>query len=138
MNKFILDKLDKVEEKIEEIRVHNSRLEESIKSHELVDEKIHESIKSLAEKMLSNMSNMSQSLGEYNVLLDQHMRRTEITEENLQIFRDEIRPILELHMNEKIIKEHKQNTFKKYMKYIAGITAILSMASYILKLLEVF
>lgn len=138
MSRFILDKLEKVEDKLEEVRIKYSRLEESFKNHEDIDEKIHQSVEDMADNMNQQMSTISKSLDTYNNLLMDHMRRTEIAEENIKVIHRSMRPLLVDHRERGIIEAYADKKWKMRMKWVGGASAVLGLALTIMKLLDIF
>ena len=138
MNRFILDKLEKVDDKLEEVRVKYSRLEQSFKAHEHLDEKIHSSVEEMSKDLNSQMTSMCESIEKYNLLLQEHMRRTEIAEKSLSILKDQVTPMYSLYKERNIINTYKSKTWKSYMKWTASVTTVAGAIIAIAKVFELF
>lgn len=138
MNRFILDKLEKVDDKLEEAKIQHSRLEEAFLRHEAIDDQIHESVKTISDNVSTQMSEISSSLARYNDLLQDHMRRTELAEASLSILHEKVDPIYEAHQNSLFLKNYKNNTFKNRIKWLGAIATGLGVIMSIMKLMEIF
>lgn len=138
MNRFILDKLEKVDDKLEEVRVKYAQIEEAFRSHEDLDEKIHKSVEKMSEDMSAQMTVMCKSLDQYNDLLQEHMRRTEIAESNITILKDRVEPMWKQHEKQEIIEAYADKKWKTRMKWIAGIGTAAGTILTIMKLLNIF
>lgn len=138
MNRFILDKLEKVDDKLEEVRVKYSHLEQSFKAHEHLDEKIHDSVETMSKDLNDQMTVMCESIEKYNLLLQEHMRRTEIAEKNILTLNDQVAPMFAIYKERNIISTYKSKTWKSYTKWIAGITTVSGAIIALAKVFELF
>lgn len=138
MNRFILDKLEKVDDKLEEVRVKYSKLEESFRSHEKVDEEIHNSVRKMATDLGAQFAKVSECLDTYNSLLQDHMRRTEIAEEHLKTLTQKVDPMYEIHKKREIITTYNNTQLKSYVKWAAAISAVGGAIITLAKVFELF
>ena len=138
MNRFILDKLDKVDDKLEEVRLKYTRLESSLKNHETIDEKIHQSVEKMASEMNVQMSTICDSLDQYNALLQEHMRRTELAEESITILVNKVSPVIEDFNTRGIIESYADKKWKTRMKWLGAIATATGVIISVLKLFNIF
>jgi len=138
INRFILDKLEKVDDKLEEVRLKYSRLEDSLKSHEGLDRRIHASVEKMSDDISQQMGAISTSLDKYNELLNDHMRRTEIAEEHLKLLNTKVSPMWDKYKEREIITNHSNERLKTSLKWLAGISTLLGVILSVMKLLEIF
>lgn len=109
----MLNKLDKLDEKLDDIKVDQAETRIALEKHERRDEEIHNDVK----QMGAEIAHQSKLLGEYNESLREHMRRTELLE-------NKVEPIHKEWLNKKIVKRHNVKTWKKIVAISAGITAV--------------
>jgi len=76
IQQFILNKLEKLDEKLDEVREHNASMRASFDSHVVIDKEIHDEVIKLADS-IDKHSNL---LDQYNQQLEIHMKRTDILE----------------------------------------------------------
>ncbi len=111
INEFILNKLDKLDNKLDNIKDDQAETRVALENHEKRDEEIHQDVK----KMGSELANQSKLLGEYNQSLREHMRRTQMLE-------DKVDPMHKEWADRQVIVKHKMKTWKKIAAFI-GIAA---------------
>lgn len=138
INNFILDKLEKVDDKLEEVRLKYSKLEESFKTHQSSDEKIHKSVENMADEVGQKMTEISKSLDGYNELLKQHIRRTEIAEQNIENIKEAIQPVITEYCEKKIITRYDAKIWKNIAMYTGAISTLVGLVIGLMKLLEFF
>jgi len=130
-------KIDDVEAKIEEVRIDSALLRESIAKHEALDKEIHDSIKGMADDTHASINKINNSLSDYNTLLKEHIRRTEIAEGNIATIKSAIQPVIKEHQERQIVRQHSMKTWKKVTLILGGVSTALGVVAYVLKLLEI-
>jgi len=79
IQQFILNKLEKLDEKLDEVREHNASMRASFDSHVVIDREIHQEVVKLGD----NIDKHSRLLDTYNQQLEIHMKRTDILEKKV-------------------------------------------------------
>lgn len=145
INRFILDKLEKVDDKVEGLKVETAKLKQAFTNHEHVDKEIHDSIKEMAEKFNIQLNSMSQLMSQYNGLLKNHIRRTDIAELNIDEIKKAMQPLIKEFQQERLLKETaerqsiEQNIKLKTMVSRLTIGSLgLGIIISILKIFEIF
>jgi hypothetical protein len=113
IQQFILNKLDKLDEKLDEVREHNAAIKASFESHAVKDEEIHGEVIKLGD----NIDRHSKLLDEYNRQLEEHMRRTEILE-------NKVLPLVIEKNEQKAVDKWKDSRLNKTMKIFGWLSAI--------------
>jgi len=113
IQQFILNKLDKLDEKLDEVREHNIRMSTSFDSHVIIDKEIHEEVIKLADS-ISKHSNL---LDQYNQQLEIHIKRTDILE-------NKVLPLLEEKNELETVKKWRDGRWAKAAKIAGWLSAI--------------
>lgn len=121
---FLLNKLDKLEEKLDQVREDQAETRAALIGHERRDEEIHVEVK----KITSELINQSKLLGDYNHSLREHMRRTELLENKLE-------PIHIKFEEDKLKDSLKMKTWKKVLAILGGLATIAALAVSIAELM---
>lgn len=106
INEFILNRLDKSEEK---------------------QEKRDEEIRSALSDVGDELSNQSKLLSEYNQSLREHMKRTRMLE-------DKVEPMHKEWADAKVVEKHKMKTWKKVMVGLGIAGAVVGLLTGIAQL----
>ena len=138
VNRFILDKLEKVDDKLEEVRIKYAKMEEAFQNHEELDEKIHESVEKMSDDMMAHMNTMCQSLDKYNTLLQEHMRRTAISEQRLHVLTQATEPIIKKYAVDQAIEERISTKIKRWSSKIGIVSLILGVIISAMRIFEIF
>lgn len=126
IEQFIFNKLEKLDEKLDEVREHNASIKASFQSHVNIDEKIHEEVLKLAE----SIDKHSKLLDDYNKQLEIHIKRTDLLEK-------QIVPVVIEHAEQKIVHKHRSLKFKKIAKIIGYLTAAAGCITAIVQALKI-
>ena len=126
INEFLLSKLDKLDEKLDDIKTQQVESKIALQSHEERDKLIHEDVKEATVQL----GEQTKLLGEYNKSLQEHMRRTELLEKKVE-------PLHVEYVDKEVSKKIKAEKRKKLIKQltvagivigiIAGIVQIITM-----------
>jgi predicted nuclease with TOPRIM domain len=125
INEFILSKLDKLDEKLDDIKLDQSETRQALESHEKRDEEIHQDVK----KMSVELVNQSKMLNDYNQSLREHMRRTDLLEEI-------VKPIHQDWAERQVVEKHKMKTWKKVVAAIGIATTIVGLIAGVIQLID--
>jgi hypothetical protein len=113
IQQYILNKLEKLDEKLDEVREHNASMKAAFESHAVVDDRIHSEVMRLSD----NIDKHSKLLDEYNKQLEEHMKRTEILE-------NKVLPLVVEKHEEKAVEKWKESKFKRTMKILGWLSAV--------------
>ena len=113
VQQFILNKLEKLDEKIDEVREHNAAIKLAFETHILRNEDIHSEVVRLGDS-IDKHSNL---LDEYNQQLEEHMRRTEILE-------NKVLPLALKQEEEKIVSKWQDGRIKRAMKILGWVSSV--------------
>lgn len=113
INEFLLNKLDKLDEKLDHIKEDQAETRIALQNHEKRDEAMCDNV----NKMGTELVIQSKLLSEYNDSLREHMRRTKMLE-------DKVEPMHREWSDRQVIVNHKTNVWKKVVTVIGVITAI--------------
>ena len=113
IQQFILNKLDKLDEKLDEVREQNTSMRASFESHTVRDEEIHGEVVKLGD----SIDRHSDLLDEYNRQLTEHMRRTEILE-------NRVLPLVEEKNELKTVQKWRNSKIQSSIKIFGWLSAI--------------
>jgi uncharacterized coiled-coil DUF342 family protein len=125
IQQFILSKLEKLDEKLDEVREHNASFKASFADHLRRDEEIHGEVIKLGD----SIDRHSTLLDQYNQQLDEHMRRTEILE-------NKVLPIVIKQEEEKTVEKWRDNKLKKSMKILGWLSALGGLVVIVLEIIS--
>ena len=112
----LYSKMDEMESRIE------TRLEQSSKQH---------SDLFIAQEM------MAKEHSRMNDLLEEHMRRTEIAEGNIEAISQTLGPIAKDYNDKQVLSHHSTKTWKKITLYLGAVSTAIGTVIGILKLLNI-
>lgn len=113
IQQFILSKLDRLDEKLDEVREHNAAMKATFEHHIINDEIIHKDIM----KFSDSIDKHSALLDQYNQQLEEHMKRTEILE-------NKILPLVIKEDEKRTVEKWRENKIKKLMKTLGWLSAV--------------
>lgn len=145
LGKYILDKLEKLDDKLDQVRVDQEGARKAFDAHEKKDDERHQEIKKMTDKVLFYIDKNSVRLDTYNSQLEEHIRRTNLLEQRTDwledrqsIIKENIKPIIKEHEKKKIIEENTNKGISKTTKVLALIGATITVITGTLKLLGYF
>lgn len=127
IQQFILNKLDKLDEKLDEVREHNIKMNASFDSHVIIDKEIHEEVVKLAD----SISKHSILLDQYNQQLEIHMKRTDILEHK-------VLPLLKDKAELETVKKWRDGHWAKAAKVAGWLSAIGGLIVVIIEIVSKF
>jgi hypothetical protein len=127
INEFLLNKLDKLDGKLDTIREEQLVSKAAFGSHEDRDQEMHDDVKSMG----TELKNQSKLLGDYNQSLKEHMRRTELLE-------NKVEPMFTEFQDKQALEKIKQAKRKKILKIAGVISVIVGIAAGIAQVLALF
>ena len=127
INEFLLNKLDKLDGKLDTIREEQLVSKAAFGAHEDRDQEMHVDVKS----MNVELKNQSKLIGDYNQSLKEHMRRTEMLE-------NKVEPMFTEFSNVKLLQKAKSEKRKKMLKIAGVISVIVGIAAGIAQVLALF
>lgn len=113
IHQYILNKLEKLDEKLDEVREHNASMRASFNSHVTIDREIHEEVIRLAE----SIDKHSYLLDQYNQQLEIHMKRTDILE-------TKVLPLVIEKQDRQVVERWRDHKVKTAMKIVGWLSAI--------------
>lgn len=124
LKEFLLHRLEKLDNKLEEIKDQNVRTSILLETHEKKDEELRNDVKRLGEHFEVN----SKLLGDYNDQLREHIRRTEILEA-------QVAPIDKAYQTKLAVESYKEDKVKKTLVILGGLGTVIGI---IIGVLEYF
>jgi uncharacterized coiled-coil DUF342 family protein len=113
IQQFILSKLEKLDEKLDEVREHNVHMRASFDGLATRDEELHRELTALG----ISISKHSELLDEYNQQLEKHIKRTDILEQS-------IIPIITERAEQKAVSKWREGRWAKAAKVAGWLSAI--------------
>lgn len=113
IQQFILSKLEKLDEKLDEVREHNANMRATFDSHVTIDKEIHEEVIKLGD----NIDKHSRLLDQYNQQLEEHMRRTDILE-------TKVLPLISEKMEKETVKKWWEGHWSNVARIVGWLSAI--------------
>lgn len=133
LGRFILEKLEKLDDKVDDIRIENAEVRKSFDLHERKDEDRHEDIKQMNNAIISQLNCQSDSLKEYNLQLKEHIKRTEILEKRQDEFSKSIKPIVDKENAKVILNKHLTVKLTKNIKILTMVSLVIGILSAVFK-----
>ena len=127
INEFLLNKLDKLDGKLDTIREEQLVSKVAFGGHEERDQEMHDDVKSMG----TELKTQSKLLGDYNQSLKEHMRRTELLE-------NKVEPMFTEFQDAKTLQKIKSEKRKKLLKIAGIISVIVGIAAGIAQVLALF
>ena len=134
LGKFILDKLEKIDDKLDQVRIESAEARKSFDAHEDKDEDRHQDIKSMHDDIIIQVSSQNEKLSEYNDHLRDHMRRTELLEENQECMQDRLRPLVKAASDKAAVKTYFSEKWSKRIKILTVVSVTLGIIATLVKL----
>jgi hypothetical protein len=122
IQQFILNKLEKLDEKLDEVKEQNIKIKANFDSHAIMDQEMHEQIIKLA----NNIDKHSNLLDEYNKQLEIHIKRTDILEQK-------VLPLIIEKKDTEIVRKWWSVRFATILKIAGWLSGV---AGFIIILLE--
>jgi len=125
IQQFILNKLEKLDEKLDEVRDHSVRMKNSFDSHVVIDKEIHEEVVKLAD----NIDKHSNLLDQYNQQLEIHMKRTDILE-------NKVLPLITQKVEQDTVKKWVDSRWSRVAKIAGWLSAIGGLVIIVLEIIS--
>ena len=136
INEFILNKLDKLDEKIDDMIVEKAQQREEIRHVRAEVEQIHATLDKHESQLHADVKNIndqlamqSKLLSDYNESLREHMRRTQLLE-------DKVEPMHTEFTERKMLNKLKSSGWKKAAGVVGGATAVIGLIIAIIQLFD--
>ena len=138
LEKFILDKLEKLSDKLDQVRDESGKLTAALKSQDARDEDITREVREMSDRFCTQLEAQQQELQRYNQHLEDHMRRSDILERSHHKMWERVEPIVKAHEENQIIQRHFSDKVKIRLKWIVGAGTVAGSIAAILKLIGMF
>jgi hypothetical protein len=132
IQQFILNKLEKLDEKLDEVREQNIKIKADFDSHATIDQEIHEEV----VKLTSSIDNHSKSLDEYNRQLEIHIRGVNTLDKKVDILEQKVLPILIEKTDTEVVKKWWSVRFATILKIAGWLSGIAGLVVVILELIS--
>lgn len=136
LGKFILDKLEKLDDKLDEVKIDQAKSRESFDAHEDKDEDRHQDVKQMNEKICVRLDEQHKSLDEYNRQLEIHIKGVKALEDRQNAMWARVEPVVSKHEQEAHAKKWLSDKMKVRMKWIAYVGTAAGALTAVLKLLN--
>jgi len=133
LGKFILDKLEKIDDKLDQVRIENAEGRESFNAHEVKDETRHQDLKDMNSNIIAQLGTQDKQLTEYNSQLKEHMRRTDLLEESQGNMQDKLTPLVKEAEATAAVKTYFSEKWAKRIKVLSAISLTLGIIVAIMK-----
>lgn len=140
--KLVLDELRKNNNKFDELKNSTDQKIDSL------EEKIFERLKESEHQhqdLFVTQKMLCKEHERMNDLLEEHIRRTEVNEKMIERLdsrtsdiEQEIRPLVENHTSEQIMKKAHDKKIKKVILWLGAVATIMSIVGGLLKILQIF
>lgn len=138
LERFILDKLEKLDDKLDQVREEYTKLTLSQKNHEAKDDEIHKDVRDMAEKFTQQLDEQCRALHEYNRQLEIHIQGVEMNKDSLVKMWERVAPVVEAHEQETVAKRWLSERAKTRIKWITMASGAVGAITAIMKFLEMF
>jgi len=117
-NQFILSKLEKIDEKVDDIKIHAAKQSVTL------------------EETKNNITKHSELLKDYNQSLQDHMKRTSILETEVKGFHTDFDPIRRDFLDDKAVMKYNATRLKKAMMWMGAVSTALGIIYGIIKFMD--
>ena len=138
LEKFILDKLEKLDDKLDQVRDESSKLNSALKSHEKQDSDIQREVKDMSDKFCTQLEAQRKELQKYNEHLKDHMKRSDLLEASHKKMWERVEPVVKAHEDAKVVKKYFSDKARSRMKWMVTIGVIAGSTTAVLKLMGMF
>jgi Mg2+ and Co2+ transporter CorA len=136
LEKLILDKLDKLDNKLEQVGKENQKIGLSLEAHERRDHEIFASIDESQKQIIKQLSHQSQSLDVYNEQLRDHMRRTDLLEKMHKDLQVSVNPLISAYNSNKAINNWFKTRWKLGILILSGVSLVIGVIFSILNIIK--
>ena len=124
IQQFILNKLEKLDEKLDEVREHNTNMRTLFDSHVIFDKEIHEEV----TRLTNGLNKHSNSLDQYNQQLELHIKRTDILE-------NKVLPLINQKLEQDTVNKWWNGHWSNIAKVAGWLSAIGGLIVIVLKIM---
>jgi hypothetical protein len=132
IQQFILNKLEKLDEKLDEVREQNIKIKADFDMHATIDQEIHEEV----VKLTDSIDKHSKSLDEYNRQLEIHIKGVNTLDKKVDILEQKVLPILIEKTDTEVVKKWWSVRFATVLKIAGWLSGIAGLAIVILELIS--
>ena len=136
LEKFILDKLEKLDDKLDEVKIDQAKSRKSFEAHEDKDDVRHKELKDMYSSIGKKLDEQHESLDEYNKQLEIHIEGVNTLKQSQEKMWGRTKPAVEKFEHEAAAQKWLSDRMKTRMKYIGYIGTIVGTAIGVLKLLD--
>lgn len=136
LDKLILDKLDKLDSKLEQVGKENQKIGLSLEAHERRDQEMYDAINESQKQIVKQLSRQSQSLDMYNDQLRDHMRRTDILEKMYKDLEVSVHPLISAYNSDKAINNWFKTRWKLSILILSGVSLAIGIVFSILDIIK--
>ena len=138
LDRFILDQLEKLDNKLDQVRLESTKLTEAFKQHEKKDEDIHKDVRDMAAKFTAQLDAQCEALKKYNAQLEEHMKRSDLLEKSHEKMWERVKPVVDKYEEAKIVEKVTSDKWKKWVKISAAVGTVAGAIYTVMKLLDLF
>jgi len=138
LEKFILDKLEKLGDKLDQVRDESGKLTSALQSQDKRDEEITREVRDMSDRFCSQLEAQQQELQQYNKHLEEHMKRSNELEKSHKKMWEKVEPVVKAHNDNAAVQQYFSNRTKRNLKIIAAIGTIVGTITAIAKLTGMF
>lgn len=124
---LLIDQIKENSNKLDEMKDAYYKLKGAVESHQIVDEKMHQDV-------CEFMESANKKLDDYNRQLEIHIAGTIENRKDINEFKATIKPLIDVYVEETIIKKARMKAIAKWTKSAGLITAIAGAIGAILKI----
>jgi len=135
LGKYILDKLEKLDDKLDNVRVESAESRKTFDAHEQKDENRHRDIKKMGNDIMNRLGEQTKSLDEYNKQLEIHIEGVNTLKKNQIEMWKRTEPVVLKHENETAAKKWLSDRMKTRVKWVTAVGAVAGSIATVLKLL---
>lgn len=137
LGKWILDKLEKLDDKLDDVKIDQAESRKTFELHEGRDNDRHAEIKKMHESIHVRLDDQHKSLDEYNKQLEIHIKGVKALESRQDAMWARVEPIVGRYEQEKQVKKWLSDGVRTRIKWVAYTGTIAGTIATILKLLNI-
>ena len=137
LGKWILDKLEKLDDKLDGVKIDQAESRKTFELHEDKDNDRHAEIKKMHESIQVKLDHQHRSLDEYNKQLEIHIKGVKTLESRQDAMWARVEPIVGRYEQDRQVKKWLSDGVRTKMKWVAYTGTVAGTIATILKLLNI-
>lgn len=138
LGKFILDKLEKLDDKLDDVKIKNAESRKAFETHEKKDEGRHRDMQIMGEQIMARLDDQCSSLKEYNKQLEIHIEGVNTLKQSHDAMWKRVEPVVDKYEKELTARTWWSDRIKARVKWVTTVGAVAGSIVAVMKLFDMF